>query len=161
MLGPPGSQGCPTHGRCSLTEPATTLSCLIFFPETGRAGGLSPTSLAESSFRREDKPGSAHNCMLKPWLGAAVSVNSYSAAWGSLNTHSLAGEAAMETGHRQDPRYTAEKSSSLPGPGRACAQEGRPATWAHFQEGVEASSETEDPRVGEGKLSFAGREELA
>lgn len=67
----------------------------------------------------------------------------------------------METGCRQDPRYTAEKSSSLSGPGRACAQEGRPATWARFQEGVEASSKTEDPRVGKGKLSFAGREELA
>lgn len=46
----------------------------------------------------------------------------------------------METDHKQDPHCTAEKSSSLPGPGRARAQEGCPATWARFQEGVEASS---------------------
>ena len=46
----------------------------------------------------------------------------------------------METDRKQDPCCAAEKSSSLPGPGRARTQEGCPATWARFQEGVEASS---------------------
>lgn len=46
----------------------------------------------------------------------------------------------METDRKQDPCCAAEKRSSLPGPGRARTQEGCPATWARFQEGVEASS---------------------
>ena len=78
-------------------------------------------------------------------------------AWGYLNTHSLTGDAAMVTDSRQDPPCAAEKSSSLPGLGQGEHSGGCPATWAHFQEGVEASSKEEAWRQLEQKIPGLGR----